>query len=139
MNISELVTGRKYKLTGIQGVCSDEVVEFSRIGGMGDAVFHPPGEPSMQDCFILSPDDVARRVVPLESLQAGPTRMAIDEHATTLFVTGVLLAALTRSSRVKVEYPQEVANYLLIRLDGLKSAYRVTVERVPGTEQETNA
>lgn len=54
MNANELIPRTVYKLA------NDKLAEFSRIGGTGMAVFHPPGEPDMQSSFSVDPADVVR-------------------------------------------------------------------------------
>ena len=51
MNASEMETGKKYLLL------SGEVVEFSRIGSTGFVIVHAPGEPDMQSCWGIEPDE----------------------------------------------------------------------------------
>lgn len=39
-----------------------EEVVFSRIGGTGMAIFHPPGEPDMQSSFAMSEENVKKHI-----------------------------------------------------------------------------
>jgi hypothetical protein len=50
----ELISGTLYLLH------DGSYAEFSRIGQTGLAVMHPPGEPDMQSCFAVKPDEVSR-------------------------------------------------------------------------------
>jgi len=43
MKAEELVSGQIYRMQ------AGDFAEFSYMGGTGYAIFHPPGEPSMQD------------------------------------------------------------------------------------------
>jgi hypothetical protein len=54
MKAEELIPGRIYRMQ------AGDFAEFSRIGGTGKAVFHPPGEPDMQSSFAIDPDKVDR-------------------------------------------------------------------------------
>ncbi len=51
MKPHELVPGRLYVDRG-------EIVEFSRIGGTGKAIVHPPGEPDMQSSWAIDPAEL---------------------------------------------------------------------------------
>ena len=61
MQAKELVKGRIYKML------AGDFAEFSRIGGTGMAVFHPPGEPDMQSCFAIDPNMVDREATETEA------------------------------------------------------------------------
>ena len=56
-----------------------------------------------------------------------------DEHGNNVLATGAVFAALMKAD-VAVEIPQPTTNACTVRFPFLRSAYRVTVERLPGTE-----
>lgn len=61
MKASELQAGKIYLSTfGWFG-------EFSRIGGTGMGIFHPPGEPDMQSSWAADLDKIEREATPEES------------------------------------------------------------------------
>jgi len=55
MNADELIPGCVYRVSP-----NGELAEFSRIGGTGLAIFHPPGEPDMQSCWAVKSSLVER-------------------------------------------------------------------------------
>lgn len=61
MRASQLVPGRIYKMS------AGDFAEFSRIGGTGMAIFHPPGEPDMQSSFAINPERVDREATMQEA------------------------------------------------------------------------
>lgn len=61
MNGSELVRGRIYRMQ------AGDFAEFSRTGGTGMAIFHPPGEPDMQSSFAIDPAKVDREATESEA------------------------------------------------------------------------
>ncbi len=63
MKAEELVHGKIYKMKMGKCICA----EFSRIGGTGLAIFHPPGEPDMQSSFAIDPKNVEREATPEEA------------------------------------------------------------------------
>jgi hypothetical protein len=58
MKMAELIPGKLYK---IKNPRRQEFAEFSRIGGTGMAIFHPPGEPDMQSSFAIDPEEWVER------------------------------------------------------------------------------
>lgn len=61
MTAKELIPGRIYKMV------AGDFVEFSRIGGAGHVIFHPPDEPDMQSSFATRADTVEREATPEEA------------------------------------------------------------------------
>lgn len=61
MKENELQQGKIYRSTyGWFG-------EFSRIGGTGMAIFHPPGEPDMQSSWAAELKNIEREATPEEA------------------------------------------------------------------------
>jgi len=59
----DMKVGRQYHLK------DGKIVEFSRVGPMGDMIVHPPGEPDMQSSLAIKPtEEVAECAIP------GPVR-----------------------------------------------------------------
>ena len=56
MRAEELIPGKIYRTK------SGDVAEFSRIGGTGLAVMHPPGEPDIQSCWAVDPSVIVVEV-----------------------------------------------------------------------------
>lgn len=67
MNAHELIAGRIYRMK------AGDFAEFSRVGGTGMAIFHPPGEPDMQSSFAIKPEFVDREATPEEAEQCRNT------------------------------------------------------------------
>jgi len=61
LTTSDLIPGRVYKMR------AGDFAEFSRIGGTGLAIFHPPGESDMQSSFAINPELVDREATPEET------------------------------------------------------------------------
>jgi len=60
MKANELVAGKIYRMK------AGDFAEFSRIGGTGLAIFHPPDEPDMQSSFAIKPEFVDREATTAE-------------------------------------------------------------------------
>lgn len=73
MDASSLIPGRIYRMQ------SGDFAEFSRIGGTGYAIFHPPGEPDMQSSFAILPEKVDREATLEEAAECRRQAERYDE------------------------------------------------------------
>ena len=78
-------------------------------------------------------------VLPIEKWHdlANPKQMSQDDNANNLIAAGFVMGSLIKAGCL-VEMPQPTTNGCIISTDLLKSKYRLTVERIPGTERPDN-